>query len=69
MPISFNVAAVLSPLVAGQLADLAGRYPERFGHVSFLTNHPFAPPALMDGLVLSIAFIVVFFFLEEVSDS
>ncbi|KAF0319283.1 major facilitator superfamily transporter [Colletotrichum asianum] len=65
LPISFNVAAMFSPLMAGQLADLAGKYPEKFGNNAFLKAWPYAPPALLSGFFLLIAFGAVFFFLEE----
>ncbi|TDZ16052.1 putative membrane protein [Colletotrichum orbiculare MAFF 240422] len=65
LPISFNVAAMFSPLMAGQLADLAGKYPERFGNNAFLQAWPYAPPALLSGSFMIIAFFAVFFFLEE----
>lgn len=68
LPISFNVAAMFSPLMAGQLADLAGKYPEKFGNNAFLKAWPYAPPALLSGFFLLIAFGAVFFFLEEVRD-
>lgn len=57
---------MLSPLVAGQLADLPGKYPEKFGHVGFLKQYPYAPPALLNGSILLISLLAVFFFLEEV---
>ncbi|OLN96879.1 putative membrane protein YCR023C-like protein 5 [Colletotrichum chlorophyti] len=65
LPISFNVAAMTSPLMAGQLADLAGKYPTYFGNNAFLKAWPYAPPALLSGLLLLVAFFAVFFFLEE----
>ncbi|KAL0932752.1 major facilitator superfamily transporter [Colletotrichum truncatum] len=65
LPISFNVAAMFSPLMAGQLADLPGKYPEKFGNNSFLKAWPYSPPALLSGLFLLIALCAVFFFLEE----
>ncbi|OHW99224.1 major facilitator superfamily transporter [Colletotrichum incanum] len=65
LPISFNVAAMTSPLMAGQLADLAGKYPEIFGDNDFLKAWPYAPPALLSGFIMLLAFFSVFFFLEE----
>ncbi|GJC87235.1 hypothetical protein ColLi_10073 [Colletotrichum liriopes] len=55
------------PLMAGQLADLASKYPEKFGNNVFLKAWPYAPPALLSGLIMLLAFFAVFFFLEEVS--
>ncbi|TKW52143.1 putative membrane protein [Colletotrichum tanaceti] len=65
LPISFNVAAMASPLMAGQLADLAGKFPDRFGNNAFLKAWPYAPPAMVSGFVMLLAFFAVFFFLEE----
>lgn len=67
LPISFNVAAMASPLMAGQLADLAGKYPDRFGNNAFLIAWPYAPPAILSGCIMLLAFFAVFLFLEEVS--
>ncbi|OHF03975.1 hypothetical protein CORC01_00837 [Colletotrichum orchidophilum] len=65
LPISFNVAAMASPLMAGQLADLPGKYPDRFGNNAFLKAWPYAPPAILSGGIMLLAFFAVFFFLEE----
>lgn len=66
MPMSFNIACIISPLLGGFLADLAGAYPDRFGHVGFLKRFPYAPPALLNGCFLGLAILLVFFGLEEV---
>ncbi|KAG7067966.1 major facilitator superfamily transporter, partial [Colletotrichum scovillei] len=65
LPISFNVAAMASPLMAGQLADLAGKYPDKFGNNAFLKAWPYAPPAILSGCIMLLAFFAVFLFLEE----
>jgi MFS family permease len=66
LPISFNMALMLSPLMAGQLADLPGRLPEKFGSVSLLNKYPYAPPAMLNGSILLTSFLTGFFILEEV---
>ncbi|WYZ36051.1 hypothetical protein EsH8_X_000698 [Colletotrichum jinshuiense] len=53
--------------MGGQLADLAGGPPERFGNSRFWKNYPYALPALVNMCILLLAFFVVFFFLEETS--
>lgn len=53
--------------MAGQLADLAGKYPNKFGSNTFLKAWPYAPPALLSGFIMLLGFLAVFFFLEEVS--
>lgn len=60
------MAVMLSPLMAGQLADLPGRLPEKFGSDPFLNKYPYAPPALLNGCILFISFLSAFLFLEEV---
>ncbi|OLN93938.1 putative membrane protein YCR023C-like protein 7 [Colletotrichum chlorophyti] len=67
LPMAFNVAVLVSPLMAGQLADLRGRYPDRYGDSQFLRKFPYAPPALVNGMILAGASLVVFLFLEETS--
>ncbi|GJD05152.1 major facilitator superfamily transporter [Colletotrichum higginsianum] len=62
-----NLAILLSPMMGGQLANLAGRYPARFGNSAFLKTYPYAPPALANTVILLVAFLVMFFFLEETS--
>ncbi|KAK2029126.1 hypothetical protein LX32DRAFT_663426 [Colletotrichum zoysiae] len=64
---STNLAILLSPMMGGQLANLAGRYPARFGNSAFLKTYPYAPPALANTVILLVAFLVMFFFLEETS--
>ncbi|KAK1711856.1 hypothetical protein BDP67DRAFT_545110 [Colletotrichum lupini] len=56
-----------SPLMAGQLADLAGKYPDKFGNNAFLKAWPYAPPAILSGSIMLLAFFAVLLFLEEVS--
>jgi hypothetical protein len=52
--------------MGGQLADLASRYPEKFGQNWFLTRFPYETPALVNASMLFITFLAIFFFLEEV---
>ncbi|KAF6823440.1 major facilitator superfamily transporter [Colletotrichum musicola] len=68
MPIAFNVAVLVSPVMAGQLADLRGRYPDWFSDSRFLERYPYAPPALANGVILLTASLTVFLFLEEGAD-
>ncbi|OHW95278.1 major facilitator superfamily transporter [Colletotrichum incanum] len=69
LPMSAGAAAMAAPLLAAQLADLSGRFPEKLGHIEFLTRFPYAPPALANGVILLSAVLVVFFFLEETLES
>lgn len=61
-----TLSTLLSPIMGGQLADLAGTYPERFGNNSFLKKYPYETPALVNASMLLITFLAIFFFLEEV---
>lgn len=61
-----TLSTLLSPLMGGQLADLAGQYPERFGNNWFLKKYPYATPAFVNASMLFITFMAIFFFLEEV---
>ncbi|KAI8635623.1 major facilitator superfamily transporter [Xylariaceae sp. FL1651] len=65
MPLCYNIAAIISPIVAGLLANLAGQYPDSFGQFSFFRLFPYAPPAMASGLVVLTAFLLVFFKLKE----
>lgn len=61
-----TVSTLLSPLMGGQLADLASTYPEKYGNNAFLKKYPYATPALVNASMLLITFLAIFFFLEEV---
>lgn len=66
LPVAFNVAILASPLMAGHLADLRGRYTDRFRDSRFLEGFPYAPSALANRMILFVASSIAFFFLEEV---
>lgn len=61
-----TLSTLLSPLMGGQLADLASQYPEKFGNNWFLKKYPYATPAFVNASMLFITFLAIFFFLEEV---
>ncbi|CZT12461.1 uncharacterized protein RCO7_07703 [Rhynchosporium graminicola] len=60
-----TLSTLLSPIMGGQLANLANTYPERFGNNSFLKKFPYEPPALVNASMLFMTFLAIFFFLEE----
>jgi MFS family permease len=68
MPMCYNVAVIVSPMMAGLLANLAESYPKYFGENPFLRRFPYAPPAIASGLVVLFALLLVFFCLREVCD-
>lgn len=61
-----TLSTLLSPLMGGQLADLASTYPEKYGNNAFLKKYPYATPAFVNASMLLITFMAIFFFLEEV---
>jgi MFS family permease len=62
----FNIGIIIGPIMGGLLADPAGSYPQYFGDVKWLQQFPYAPPNILSAFILFIAFILVFFGLEEV---
>ncbi|KAI0443808.1 major facilitator superfamily domain-containing protein [Xylaria telfairii] len=63
MPICYNVAAIISPVVAGLLAD----YSSNSG-LPFFRRFPYALPAIASASVAFIALLLVFFKLKETSE-
>lgn len=63
---SFNIAAIIGPVLGGQLASLGTRFPETYSDNWFLNQWPYAPPALANGIVMLISLLLVFLLLEEV---
>ncbi|KAI1324494.1 MFS general substrate transporter [Xylariaceae sp. FL0255] len=65
MPMCYNISAIISPLIAGLLADLAGQYPNTLGQIWFFRRFPYVPPAAVSASVSLIAWLLVFFNLKE----
>lgn len=70
LPMSFNVAGVLGPIMGGLLADPASTLPDVFGPdgclgFGFIDSYPYALPALPNAFFLTITTYIVFFGLEE----
>ncbi len=61
MPICYNVAAIISPVVAGLLANFSSN-----SELPFFRRFPYALPAIASASVAFMAFLFVFFKLEEV---
>lgn len=66
MPLCFNVGALVGPPIAGFLVTYAQQYA---GEDNFLGTWPYAPPMLLMGSIILLAFLSVFFLLEEVGSS
>ncbi|KAH6717415.1 major facilitator superfamily domain-containing protein [Leptodontidium sp. MPI-SDFR-AT-0119] len=70
LPMSFNVAGILGPIMGGLLANSAITLPEFFGSegcfgFSWISNYPYALPSVLNALFLTITTYIVFFGLEE----
>ncbi|KUJ17247.1 MFS general substrate transporter [Mollisia scopiformis] len=70
LPMSFNVAGIVGPIMGGLLADPAAIMPDIFGPegclgFSFLEDYPYALPSFLNAFFLTITTYIVFFFLEE----
>lgn len=71
LPMSFNVAGILGPILGGWLADPAMTLPAWFApgapfHSVVVDKYPFALPSLVNALFLFGVFLAVLFGLEEV---
>ncbi|KAK7221828.1 hypothetical protein V2G26_009831 [Clonostachys chloroleuca] len=72
LPMSFNVAGILGPVMGGLLAEPQMTLPRIFGEnaplgFKWLQAYPFTLPSLINALLLSISTLITFFFLEETS--
>ncbi|KAH7310495.1 major facilitator superfamily domain-containing protein [Stachybotrys elegans] len=70
LPMSFNVAGILGPIMGGMLAEPHKTLPSIFGEGAILgfqwiRDYPFALPSLMNALFLTLATAVIYLFLEE----
>ncbi|KAG9242750.1 major facilitator superfamily domain-containing protein [Calycina marina] len=70
LPMSFNVAGILGPIMGGLLADPASTLPGIFGTdgclaFGFIKSYPYALPALLNAFFLTITTCIVFFGLAE----
>ncbi|KUI66191.1 hypothetical protein VM1G_02403 [Cytospora mali] len=74
LPMSFNVAGVLGPIIGGWLAAPSMTLPSWFGpgapfYSPMIEAYPFALPSIVNAVFLLVTFLTVFFFLEETSKS
>ncbi|KAL7783772.1 major facilitator superfamily domain-containing protein [Trichoderma afarasin] len=74
LPMSFNVAGILGPIMGGMLADSSKTLPGLFGDKAvfgfqWIRDYPYALPSLINAASLSIVTVIVFLFLEETSRS
>ncbi|KKA28576.1 hypothetical protein TD95_002915 [Thielaviopsis punctulata] len=72
LPLSFNVASILGPIIGGFLANPSTTLPSLFGPdaifgCAWMLNHPFALPSVVNCILLLAAAAVAFFGLDETS--
>ncbi|TVY80466.1 putative membrane protein [Lachnellula suecica] len=70
LPMSFNIAGILGPLIGGILADPATTLPDTFGPEAafgwkWLEEYPYALPSILNYVFLATTTLIVFFCLEE----
>jgi len=77
LPVAFNVANILGPVLAGLLSDPVHSYPKFLGSgssfggengVEWMLKYPYAAPSLLCSILLVLEAIVVHFFLRETLD-
>ncbi|KAL8326959.1 hypothetical protein RB597_003330 [Gaeumannomyces tritici] len=69
LPLTFNIGTIIGPMLGGQLADLAGTYPDVFGHMDFFVKYPFAPPNIVSAFILLCGLLSAWLCLEETLDA
>ncbi|PTB67734.1 MFS general substrate transporter [Trichoderma citrinoviride] len=72
LPMSFNVAGILGPIMGGMLADSPQTLPGLFGEKAvfgfqWVRDYPYALPSLINAAGLFIVTLIIFLFLEETS--
>ncbi|KAG0650208.1 Major facilitator superfamily multidrug transporter mfsB [Hyphodiscus hymeniophilus] len=70
LPMSFNVAGIIGPVMGGLLADPVKTLPGLFGpdaafRMPWLEKYPYALPGVLNAIFLAITSLVVFFGIEE----
>ncbi|KAH8657968.1 MFS transporter [Xylariales sp. PMI_506] len=70
LPMSFNVAGILGPLLGGYLADPVQTLPSLFGEgrplaSKLVRSYPFALPGIINAVLLGVTGAIVYFALEE----
>ncbi|KAK7429360.1 hypothetical protein QQZ08_004173 [Neonectria magnoliae] len=72
LPLSFNAASMLGPIMGGILADPTTTLPDWFSEgaifgFKWIRNYPFALPSILNALFLGFSTLITFLFLEETS--
>jgi len=64
-PLVWCVAATLAPLIGGILSNPATKWPDTFGRIGVLRDHPYFLPCVVAGSVALMSFAVAFVGLKE----
>ncbi|KAH7131507.1 major facilitator superfamily domain-containing protein [Dactylonectria estremocensis] len=72
LPLSFNAASMLGPIMGGLLADPTSTLPDYFSEgaifgFQWIRDYPFALPSLLNAVFLAFSTLITFLFLEETS--
>ncbi|KAG0691640.1 major facilitator superfamily domain-containing protein [Suillus ampliporus] len=65
LPLAWASGTTLGPLIGGELARPADRFPNIFGHSEFLKTYPYFLPCAVPAAVSVLSWIVVFIYLKE----
>lgn len=65
MPLAWSSGGTLGPLIGGSLSRPADRFPDLFGNVEFFKTYPYFLACAVPATFTAIAWIIMFFFLEE----
>ncbi|KAJ7352343.1 major facilitator superfamily domain-containing protein [Mycena albidolilacea] len=68
-PLVWCVAATLAPLIGGLLSNPAAKWPNTFGKIQILRDHPYFLPCAIAGSIAFMAFAIAFVGLKESSRS
>lgn len=69
LPMTFNIGAIIGPIIGGMLADPIHNHPAWFGGSGIFAKYPYALPNLVLLPLLSAAFVAAFLFVEETGTS
>ncbi|OAX43208.1 MFS general substrate transporter [Rhizopogon vinicolor AM-OR11-026] len=65
LPLAWSSGTTLGPLIGGELARPADRFPHIFGRSEFLKTYPYFLPCVVPAAVSALTWIVIFIFLQE----
>ncbi|KAG2032270.1 major facilitator superfamily domain-containing protein [Suillus americanus] len=69
LPLAWSSGSTLGPLIGGELARPADRFPNIFGGSEFLKEYPYFLPCAVPATVSALSWIVIFLHLKETTTS